>query len=135
MVELREEGASLEFLGYLFRWDRDRLAREWGYWNRSRSAKSVGRERERLREMTSVSQSHVPLPQLIERLNRQMRGWANYFSKGYPRGAYWELDWYLRWRFMRHLRRRGQRRFRPPKDEPWYYFFQRQGLLELNRSH
>ena len=68
-------------------------------------------------------------------LNRQMRGWANYFSRGYPRGAYWELDWYLRWRFMRHLRRRGQRRFRPPKDEPWYSFFQRQGLLELNRSH
>ncbi len=24
VVELREEGASLEFLGYLFRWDRDR---------------------------------------------------------------------------------------------------------------
>ena len=64
-----------------------------------------------------------------------MRGWANYFSRGYPRGAYWELDWYLRWRFMRHLRRRGQHRFRPPKDEPWYSFFQRQGLLELNRSH
>ena len=61
VVELREAGASLEFLGCLFRWDRDLLAREWGYWNRSPSAKSVGRERERLRKMTSVSQSHVPL--------------------------------------------------------------------------
>ncbi len=68
------------------------------------------------------------------KLNRQMRGWANYFSRGHPRGAYWELDWYVRWRLMRHLRRRGQRRFRPPKDEPWYTFFQRQGLVELNRS-
>ncbi len=61
VVELREEGASLEFLGYLFRWDRDRHGRAWKYLNVSPSKKSIARERERLREMTSVSQSHVPL--------------------------------------------------------------------------
>ncbi len=134
VVELREEGASLEFLGYLFRWERDRHGRAWKYLNVSPSKKSIARERERLREMKSVSQSHVPLALVIERLNRQMRGWANYFSGGHPRGAYWELDWYARWRLVRHLRRRSQRSYRPPKRESWYTFFQRQGLVELNQT-
>ena len=89
---------------------------------------SVAGERERLRETTSRSQSHTPLPQLIERLNRHLRGWANYFSWGYPRGAYWELDWYMRERLIGHLRGRSQRRFRPPRGEPWYRYFERQGL-------
>ncbi len=102
VVELREEGASLEFLGYLFRWERDRHGRAWKYLNVSPSKKSIARERARLREMISRSQSHVPLALVIGRLNRQMRGWANYFSRGYPRGAYWELDWYVRERLVRH---------------------------------
>ena len=43
VVELREEGASLEFLGYLFRWDRDRLRPERGsIWN-SESVEEVDR--------------------------------------------------------------------------------------------
>ena len=46
VVELREEGASLEFLGYLFRWDRDRHGRAWKYLNVSPSKKSIARERE-----------------------------------------------------------------------------------------
>ena len=83
--------------------------------------------------MTSRSQSHTPLPQLIERLHRHLRGWANYLSWGYPRGAYWELDWSVREHLIGHLRRRSQRRFRPPTGEPWYRYFERQGLVELNR--
>ena len=94
---------------------------------------SVAGERERLREMTSRSQSHTPLPQLIERLNRHLRGWANYFSWGYPRGAYRELDSYVRERLIGPRRGRRQRRFRPPSGEPWYRYFERQGLVELNR--
>ncbi|MFQ5927779.1 MAG: group II intron reverse transcriptase/maturase [Terriglobia bacterium] len=135
VVDLREAGAGLDFLGYTLRWDRDRQGRPWRYLNALPSKKALARERAKLREMTSASQSHTPLPELVERLNRHLAGWANYFSWGYPRGAYWELDWYVRERLMRHLGRRSQRRSRPPPGMPWYRYFQRLGLVELNVEH
>ena len=109
VVEVKPEGGSLDFLGYTIRWDRDRKGRSQNYLNVFPAAKAVAREREKLRAMTDVSQSHTPLPQLVDRLNRQLRGWANYFSYGYPRGAWWEIDWFVRSRLIGHLRRRSQR--------------------------
>ena len=47
VVELGEEGASLEFLGYMFRWDRERQGRSWRYLNVCPAAKSLAGERER----------------------------------------------------------------------------------------
>jgi RNA-directed DNA polymerase len=91
----------------------------------------VAREREQLRQMTGVSQCHSPIPKLITRLNRQLRGWGQYFSYGYPRGAYWEIDWFVRGRLIRHLQRRSQCPFRPPKGVPWYDHIQSFGLLLL----
>lgn len=133
VVEVKPEGGSLDFLGYTFRWDRDRKGRTKKYLNVFPSAKSVARERERLRELTSVSQSHVPVPRLVDRLNQQLRGWASYYSYGYPRGAWWEIDWFVRSRLMAHLERRSQRPYRPPKGVGWYEHIQSFGLVLLNR--
>jgi RNA-directed DNA polymerase len=83
--------------------------------------------------MISTSQSHTPLPQLVERLNRSLEGWANYFSYGYPRGAWWELDSYVRGRLIRHLQRRSQRPYRPPQGVGWCDHLQRFGLVWLNQ--
>jgi len=133
VVEVKREGGSLDFPGYTFRWDRDRKGRSKKYLNVFPSAKSVAREREKLRELTAVSQSHTPLPQLVNRLNRQLRGWANYYGYGYPRGAWWEIDWFVRGRLIRHLRRRSQRPYRPPRRMGWYEHIQSFGLVLLNR--
>ena len=97
------------------------------------SEKSPAREREKLRKMTATSQSHVPLQQLVERLNRHLEGWANYFSYGYPHGAFWEIDWFVRSRLIGHLERRSQRPYRPPKEVGWYEHIQSFGLVLLNR--
>jgi RNA-directed DNA polymerase len=133
VVEVKPEGGSLDFLGYTFRWDRDRKGRPNKYLNVFPSAKAVAREREKLRALTEVSQSHTPLPQLVGRLNRQLKGWANYFRYGYPRGAWWEIDWFVRSRLIRHLQRRSQRPYRPPKGVGWYEHIQSFGLVLLNR--
>ena len=133
VVEVKPGGGSLDFLGYTFRWDRDLRGRSHKYLNVIPSAKAVEREREKLRAMTTSSQSHVPLPQLVDRLNRQLGGWANYFSYGYPRGAWWEIDWFVRNRLIVHLQRRSQRPHRPPKGVGWYEHIQSFGLKLLNK--
>ena len=133
VVDLREQGASLDFLGYTFRFDRDLQGRERRFLNVFPSKKAVQRERDKLHEMTNSHQCFKPISTLIGELNRHLKGWANYFSLGYPRGVYWEIDWFVRGRLIRHLQRRSQRPFHPPKGEAWYTHLKRLGLVCLAR--
>ena len=50
-----------------------------------------------------------------------------------PTGVYWEIDWYVRSRLIRHLQRRSQRPYHPAKGEAWYSHLQRLGLVCLAR--
>ena len=131
VVEVKPGGGSLDFLGYTFRWDRDLKGRSKQYLNVLPSGKAVAQERKKLKAMTNASQSHTPIPQLVERLNLQLGGWAKYFSYGYPRGAWREIDWFVRGRLIRHLKRRSQRPHRPPKEVGWYEHIQSYGLKLL----
>ena len=131
VVNLKAEGASLDFLGYTFRYNLDLKGRGWKYLNVNASAKSLARERAKLREMTSSRMCFKPLPWLIEELNQHLRGWANYFGYGYPRMTYREINRYTRERLTRHVRRRSQRPFRPPEGVSYYEQFKRMGLVYL----
>ncbi len=134
VVELRGEGVSLDFLGYTFRLDRDRTGRDGKFLNVFPSKKAVQRERDKLREMTNSHQCFKPISVLIGELNRHLKGWANYFSLGYPTGVHWEIDWFVRGRLIRPLHRRSPRPHRPPQGEAWYTHLQRLGLVSLARS-
>lgn len=114
VVDLKEEGASLTFLGYTFRYDRDRQGRNRKYLNVFPSKKAVQREREKLHEMTDSQQCFKPIPVLIGELNRHLHGWTNYFSFGYPMSAYCEIERHVQGRLIQHLQRRSQRPYRPP---------------------
>ena len=96
IVDLKESGAQVDFLGYSFRYDRDLKGRDHRYLNVFPSKKSLAREREKLREMTSTRMCFKPIPDLIQELNRHLRGWSNYFSFGYPRMAMRHVNWYTR---------------------------------------
>ena len=132
VVDLREQGESLDFLGYTFRYDRDLKGRDRKYWNVFPSKKAVQRERGKLHAMTDSHQCFKPIPVLIGELNRHLRGWANYFSFGYPMSAYRELDSYVQERVVQHLRRRSQRPYHPPRGESWYRHVLRLGLIRLS---
>ena len=132
VVNLNAEGASLDFLGYTFRYDRDRLGRGHRYWNVTVSKKAMKRARHRLHGMTGRSQACVPLPQLVQSLNRYLRGWSNYFSYGYPRQPFRTVNAYVRERLTQHLRRhRSQRAYRPGAGVSFYAHFARLGLVTL----
>ena len=82
VLDLRQTGQSLDFLGYTFRYDRDRLGRAKRYWNLTPSRKAVTRERAVLHEKLSLRRSHVPLSDLIVELNRHLRGLGQVLQSG-----------------------------------------------------
>jgi len=95
------------------------------------SAKALKKEREKLHEKTDHRQCFKPIPDLIEGLNRHLKGWKNYFDFGYPREAFRDINTYVRDRLTQHLRRRSQRPFRPPEGVSFYEQIQRFGLVRL----
>ena len=113
-------GGSLDFLGFTFRYYRDLHGGDFQYLNVCPSEKAVARERATLRAMTDKSACFKPIPVLIQQINRQLRGWANYFEFGYPRVAFRKINRHVRCRLARHLKRRSQRPFRPPKGVSMY---------------
>lgn len=120
VIDLDQEGACLNFLGYQFRYDRDQHGRDRRYLNWGPAVKAVMREREKLRQMTGPSRCVQPIPDLIADLNRHLKGWRAYFQLGYPSRAFRQIGWYVCQRLYRHLRRRSQRPFRPPEGTTWY---------------
>jgi len=131
IVNLEQEGASLDFLGYTFRYDLDLRGQSHRYLNMFASQKALSRERAKLREMTSPKMCFKPIPALIEDLNSQLRGWSNYFGQGYPRKAFRGINHYVRKRLFCHLSRRSQRPWRPAKGVTSYAQFKKLGLIYL----
>ena len=131
VVELNQPGESLDFLGYTFRYDRDRLGRPHRYLNMFPSEKALARERRTLYEMTGPRMCFKPIRLMIAEINRHVKGWKNYFGQGYPRDAFRQINAYVRERLTRHLQRRSQRPYRPPDGVSWYAQLHRLGLVYL----
>jgi len=131
VVQLTEPKASLDFLGYTFRFDRDRYGGAFRYLNLAPSAKALAREREKLRQMTGPEQSHTPLDELIKTLNRHLKGWKKYFSLGYPAKAHRQINSFVRARLTYHLQRRSQRGYCPPRGSSFYDHLNQRGLIIL----
>jgi RNA-directed DNA polymerase len=130
-INLKQQGEKLNFLGYMFRYEKDRQGRQQRYLNVTISEKALKRERQKLRERISKERCFEPLPQLIQELNRHLKGWANYFSYGYPRKGFRQINRYVRERLTQHVRRRSQRPFRPAEGVSYYEHFKRMGLVYL----
>jgi RNA-directed DNA polymerase len=132
VVQLKDRGASLDFLGFSFRYEPDQFGRPKRFLNHVPSAKACARERAHLRGLIHARRNHVPIPQLIAQVNSQVCGWAGYFRHGRSRPAFRALNWYLQQRMVRHLKGRSQRPYRPPAGVSWYAHLHRQlGLVRL----
>jgi RNA-directed DNA polymerase len=130
-VKLSEPGGAVDFLGYTFRYDRDRYGRPARYLNVFPSAKSLARERQKLRQMTGPQRCFTPVRMLIGQINTHLRGWKAYFGYGYSRQACRELNRFVQERLIGHLRRRSQRPYRCPQGTSWYGHLKTLGLEAL----
>lgn len=131
VVNLKEQGASLNFLGYELRFYRDKFGREKTYLNMQPSKESLEREKDQLREMTSPRNCYKPIHVMIQEMNKNLTGWSNYFRLGHPRETFRQINQFARTRLTKHLKRRSQRKFRPPKGTTFYEYFKQQGLIYL----
>jgi RNA-directed DNA polymerase len=130
VVNLKEPGACVSFLGFSFRYDRDLKGRDHRYLNVFPSDKSLVRVRTKLREFLHRKRV-APVPRLIAEVNRSLAGWSRYFSHGYPRQAFRKVNQYLIQSFMRHLHRRSQRPYRSRGGRSFYAHLQCLGLRLL----
>ena len=87
--------------------------------------------RDAIREKTGPAKCFKPTPEVVEDLNRFLRGWGNYFGYGYPRTAFRDLSHYTRERMVVHLNRRSQRKYHRPQGMSHYQYLQALGLLRL----
>jgi RNA-directed DNA polymerase len=131
VVKLKEKGAAFDFLGYTFGLVPDLYGRGHRYLAVRPSEKALARERGVLREIVGTRAGRVPITKLVWRLNRHLLGWANYFTFGYPGHVFRRVNWWLRERLTRHLRRRSQRRYRPPEGKTMCQHLADLGLVVL----
>ena len=73
-----------------------------------------------------------PLPEVIEALNRTLRGWANYFQHGSVLRTRQNLDRFVYDRVRYFLRRRNQVQPRGVRRYPRGFVFGELGVVSLN---
>jgi group II intron reverse transcriptase/maturase len=82
IVHLAEGGEGVDFLGFHHRWVRAKRARHVQFLARWPSRRAMQHARDRVREITARERLLLPVEDVVQDLNRFLRGWAGYFRYG-----------------------------------------------------
>ena len=114
IVELREGGDGLDFLGFEHRWVRGNTpgSRHLCFLARWPSQQAMRRARGRIGELTDRRRLLLPIEDIVQDINMFLRGWSGYFRYGNSAQAFNAIDQHAYARVAGLLAKRYQRRTR-----------------------
>lgn len=97
------------------------------------SKKSIQRMVRKIHALTAEAMGWQDTTALVSKLNRMLRGWANYFQVGTVSRAYRAIDSYTTMRLRRWLRNKYRVRCSGYRHYPDSYLYETLGLVRLTR--
>ncbi|MGA2928946.1 MAG: group II intron reverse transcriptase/maturase [Solirubrobacteraceae bacterium] len=133
IVELREGGEGLDFLGFQHRWVRGNTpaSRHLCFLARWPSRQAMQRARDRVRDLTTRQRLLLTTEEVVQELNLFLHGWAGYFRYGNSARAFSKITYYAEMRLARFIAKRHHRQF---GYGTWMFASSpaRMGLITLN---
>jgi RNA-directed DNA polymerase len=111
IVELREGGEGLDFLGFHHRWVRGNTpaSRHLCFLARWPSRQAMAHARDRIRELTDRRRLLLPVDEVVQDVNRFLRGWAGYFRYGNSAVAFDKITFHALVRLAGFIAKRHNR--------------------------
>ena len=134
IVQLREGGEGLDFLGFHHRWVRGNTpaSKHLTFLARWPSRQAMQHARDRVRELTDRRRLRDPVEEVVQDVNRFLRGWAGYFRYGNSAVAFDKITLHAVTRVTGFVAKRHKRSTRYGR---WVFAYQssdRLGLIGLD---